>query len=328
MSDGTVRAKPSPREQARLAQQERRVKERRRRRNGWIAAVAAVLVLVVAGVVLLVRSQERSQERADATGPRNMQSDGVVLMAGSGGKITAATTPAIAPGGSPVATANLRDKGIIDVVLYVDYRSPEAATFWKTNKAMLDEWTTGGHVTVEVHPVAMLDGTTPTAAATPAATAGTTPDSYEGDYSLRAAGAMACVADADPAHASAVNDALLAAQPTLDAAGLSTDELVALVEKAGATGVADCIQHGDFTDFVTQASTRARASLPFASVPPLTEPFFALVGGSPYPGLADSADQFFTYMAQVYNAILADLQQQKLGGAPSTSATPEATAAG
>lgn len=328
MSDGTVREKPaSPREQARVAQEQRRAQERRRRRNGWIAAVAGVVVLVVVGVVLLVNAQERSQARADQTGPTNMQSDGVVLISGSSSSITAATTPAIGPGGAPVATQSLREKGIIDVVLYVDYRSPEAATFWKTNQAMLKEWITGGHVTLEVHPVAMLDGTTPTAPAATAA-ASPAPAAYDGDYSLRAAGAMACVADADPAHAYDVNAALLAAQPTLPTSGLTTTELVALVEKAGATGVAGCIEHGDFTDYVTQATTRAQASVPFENVPALGTPFFSLVGGIPYPGEDGSADQFFAFMAQVYNGILAELQQKAQGTGAPTAPTPGATPAG
>jgi|GEM_PF-1526800 len=300
----------------------RRSRATRRSVVATVAAVAAVLALTSAcdsgkdGT----DGPTTGASAAPTGGPENMLSDGAVFV-GESGTIAVRPTAALAEGAEPVATTSLRDGGLIDVVLYVDYRSPEAATFWSTNSAMLEQWLSGGHVTFEVHPVAVLDGATSTAAPTADGTDGAV-TTHEGDYSVRAAGAFACVAATDPAHAYAVNAALLAAQPDLPADGLTTEALVDLVAQAGATGddVAGCIEDGDWTGWVQDATARAQESVPFDNVPALDVPMRLLIGGVPYPGEVDSGDQFFAFMAQTYNGLMAAAQQKQQGlGTPGTT---------
>jgi hypothetical protein len=182
-------------------------------------------------------------------------------------------------------------------------------------------------VTFEVHPVAVLDGGSATAAPTDGATPSAAA-AQPGDYSARAAGAFACVAATDPDHAYDVNAALIGAQPDLPADGLTTDALVDVVAKAGATGddVAACIEHGDWTDWAAQATARAQASVPFENVPPVDGPMRLLIGGVPYPGELDSGDQFFAFMAQTYNGIMAAAQEKAQG--TTGGATPQPTPGG
>jgi len=298
----------------------------RRAAMGVAAAAVAVLALTSACDSGTDGTDDPTSSPAAAPtgGPANMLSDGAVFV-GQSGAISVRPTAALAEGAKPVATQTLRDGGLIDVVLYLDYRSPEAATFWSTSSPMLEEWLSGGHVTFEVHPVAVLDEGTSTTAPADASTPAVTPQ--PGDYSARAAGAFACVAASDPDHAYDVNAALLEAQPDLPEEGLTTDALLELVAGAGATGddVASCIQHGDWTDWAAQATARAQESVPFDNVPALDVPMRLLIGGVPYPGELDSGQQFFTFMAQTYNGIMAAAQQKALenqGGAPSPTATP------
>ena len=299
---------------------------RRRASAGIAAAAVAVLALTSACDSGTDGTDDPTSSPAAAPtgGPQNMLSDGAVFV-GEAGRISVRPTAALAQGAAPVATETLRDGGLIDVVLYLDYRSPDAATFWSTSSTMLKEWLSGGHVTFEVHPVAVLDSGTATAAPTDGATPAVTPQ--PGDYSARAAGAFACVAASDPAHAYDVNAALLEAQPDLPAEGLTTDALVDLVAGAGATGddVASCIQDGDWTGWAAQATARAQESVPFDNVPALDVPMRLLIGGVPYPGELDSGEQFFAFMAQTYNGIMAAAQQKALenqGGSASPAPTP------
>ncbi|MGY4645919.1 DsbA family protein [Cellulomonas sp. URHB0016] len=299
-----------------------RVRAVRRSTVATVAGVAAVLALTSAcdGSPDASEQPSGSASAAPAGGPENMLSDGAVFV-GEAGTIAVRPTAALAEGAAPVATSTLRDGGLIDVVLYVDYRSPEAATFWSTNSAMLEDWLSGGHVTFEVHPVAVMDGAGATATPGEDATAGA--GATAGDYSARAAGAFACVAATDPEHAYAVNAALLSAQPDLPAEGLTDEALVDLVAESGATGedVASCIENGDWTDWVAQSTARAEESVPFDNVPALDVPMRLLIGGVPYPGKVDSGEQFFTFMAQTYNGIMAAAQQKALGD-PGTPPTP------
>jgi hypothetical protein len=309
-------------------------RRRTRRHRGAVvataAAVAAVLALTAAcdGGSDETDGPTSTASAAPTGGPENMLSDGAVFV-GESGSISVRPTAALAEGAQPVATTTLREGGLIDVVLYVDYRSPDAATFWSANSTMLEEWLSGGHVTFEVHPVAVLDGTTTTAAPTDGETAGVE-TTHAGDYSARAAGAFACVAATDPDHAYAVNAALLEAQPDLPEDGLTTEALVDLVAGAGATGedVADCIEGGDWTDWVAESTQRAQESVPFDNVPALDVPMRLLIGGVPYPGELDSGQQFFAFMAQTYNGLIAAAQQKAQGLQGGTSATPTPTPAG
>jgi hypothetical protein len=310
-----------------LARIEREVQARRRRRNrrlGWAGAGTAV---VAAGVVTVLAVQ--ASARAGQVGPLNMLSDGVVLT-GDGSTVTATATAALAPGASPTATTVDRSSGVLDLVLYLDYRSPEAAALWTANSAAVQEWVTAGYATLEVHPLALLDGasvsTSGTASPTPSASASPgLPDTMAttGDYSLRAAGALACVADTAPDSTLAVHDALLAAQPDLDEDGLGDDDLLALVQDAGVTDetVVDCVTGGDFTDWAREATDRAADGVPFDVGTVTTSPVL-LVGGQEYTGAPDDPDALLAFIEQVS----AELAEQAAAATPSASPSPSASA--
>lgn len=334
------------RELARLERERQAQRRRRNRRLGWAGAGTAV---VAVGVITALAVQ--ASVRAGQVGPHNMLSDGVVLT-GDGSAVAASRTSALDPGESPVATVVDRSSGVLDLVLYLDYRSPEAQTFWAANSASVEQWVTAGYATLEIHPLALLDGAsvatgagaTPSASADPTASADPSDDASAaaddallgtmqttGDYSARAAGALACVADTVPDSVLAVHDALLAAQPDLDEDGLDDEDLLALVQNAGVTDetVAGCVTDGDFTDWAQAATTRAAASVPY-DVGSVTSSPVVLVGGQQYTGDLGDADALLAFIEQVSTELAAEAAQAEASASPSTdpSTDPSATPTG
>jgi 2-hydroxychromene-2-carboxylate isomerase len=329
------------RELARLERERQAQRRRRNKRLGWAGAGTAV---VAVGVIAALAVQ--ASVRAGQVGPHNMLSDGLVLT-GDGSAVAASRTSALDPGESPVATVVDRSSGVLDLVLYLDYRSPEAETFWAANSASIEQWVTAGYATLEIHPLALLDGATvgtgsgasPSASASadpsaaPSASAAPTADGSllgtmqtTGDYSARAAGALACVADTAPDSVLAVHDALLAAQPDLDEDGLADDDLVALVQNAGVTdqAVADCVTGGDFTDWAQAATTRAAESVPYDVGSVTTSPV-VLVGGQQYTGDLGDADALLAFIEDVSTQLAAEAAEAEASASPSASPTGSPT---
>lgn len=311
------------RELARLERERQAQRRRRNRRLGWAGAGTAV---VAVGVITALAVQ--ASVRAGQVGPHNMLSDGIVLT-GDGSAVAASRTTALDPGQAPVATTVDRSSGVLDLVLYLDYRSPEAQTFWAASSASIQQWVTAGYATLEIHPLALLDGATVRTGASPSASPA--PDdsllgsmATTGDYSARAAGALACVADTTPDSVLAVHDALLAAQPDLDEDGLDDADLLALVQDAGVTdeSVAGCITDGGFTDWATEATARAAQSVPFDVGSVTTSPV-VLVGGQQYTGDLGDADALLAFVEQVSTALA-----EQAGATASPSASPTAPATG
>ncbi|MBF4632786.1 thioredoxin domain-containing protein [Agreia pratensis] len=266
------------RELARLEREEA-ARRRRRRRIAWRAGlgVAGIAALSVGTVTIVSALQP-----APVLGPSNMASDGI-LFSGNGKSVTAATTVALESGATPESNALDTTDGRLHLVVYTDYGSADSATFDTANGSTLLSWVTSGNATLELHPVA-LD------------------DSVNQNYSKRAANAVACVADAAPDSVPAVNTALAAAQSTAGASGLTDEQLVALVQKAGENdkSVADCITSGTFNDWVTDATGRARASVPNSDVPALKTAPLVLVNGKAYTGALDDASAFESFVKSVY----------------------------
>lgn len=319
------------RELARLERERQAQRRRRNRRLGWAGAGTAV---VAAGVITALAVQ--ASVRAGQVGPHNMLSDGVVVT-GDGNAVAASRTSALDPGEAPVATAVDRSTGVLDLVLYLDYRSPEAQTFWAANSASIEQWVTAGYATLEIHPLALLDGATVRTGASPSASASAAPSASPaaddslpgsmvttGDYSARAAGALACVADTTPDSVLAVHDALLAAQPDLDEDGIDDGDLLALVQDAGVTDetVAGCITDGGFTDWATEATARAAQSVPFDVGSVTTSPV-VLVGGQQYTGDLGDADALLAFIEQVSTELAA---QAEATASPTAPATDQPTA--
>lgn len=291
------------RELARIERERQARLRRRRRRLAWAGGGTAALAAVVVAVLAV-----QASVRAGQVGPANMRSDGVVL-SGDGGSVTAARTAALDPGEAPTATVVDRGAGVVDLVLYADYTSAEAAALWSASGAALTELVTSGTATLELHPLAL-----------------------DGEASARAAGALACVADTAPDSALAVHDALLGAGESGAAGAAAADapageDLLALVQGAGVAdeAVAGCVTGGDFTDWAQQATARAADAVPFDVGRVTTSPVL-LVGGQEYTGDPADPDGLTGFVQQVS----AQLAQEAADGGTSPTAEPTAvpTAAG
>jgi protein-disulfide isomerase len=263
-----------------LARIRREEEQKRRRRNRVIAIVIAVVavVAILAGAGWAVYSAVR----ASFVGPLNMLSDGVILT-GSGSAVTATSTDAIQPGEQPVAS-ELDTATVLRLTEYVDYGSADVGTFETTNGSALQSYVSAGYASLELHPVA-LEG----------------PDSY----SARAANTIACVANTLPDAVLPIHNALIAKIADLPDGGLSNDELATLVSDAGVTdeSVGSCIRGNEFSDWVTDATSRAQASVPNSDVESLEKVPLLVVDGIAYTGALDDADALSTFITDTYTAV-------------------------
>lgn len=275
------------RELARIQREEER---KRKRRNRIVLRTSLIVgaVAIVAVVGLLVYNGIR----ATFVGPANMASDGI-LFTGSGGTtaadgtttqgtVTATTTAALQPGEQPTAS-ELDTSTVLRITEYVDYSSPDVATFETANGGALQGYVAAGYASIELHPVA-LEGA----------------DSY----SARAANALACVANTTPDAGLAVHNALVAAQATLPDGGLSNDELVTLVQTAGVTdaATASCITGNEFSDWVADSTARAQANIPNSDVTTLSTVPLVVIDGKAYTGGLDDTEALNTFITEVFSA--------------------------
>ena len=304
-------------------------------RVGVVVAVLAVL----AGAGLVARAVVANNRR----GPANMASDGIMISSTDGQTMTATTSAPLPDNGTPTPSADLASSGVTQVVAYLDYADPASAAFWATNGAGITQMlkASQGMFTLEIHPVAIpsaRESFTPLPAATPSPTASSTPSPTPSptpqnlqdagyDYALRAASTFACVANGAPDQALAVNDALFAAQATFGTSGLTDDQLVALVQKAGVTakGTSECIRSHHYERWVKQATARATTAVPFSGVPALGTAPLIVVGGHQYTGKVDDATAFTTIVLQAYQA--ASQAASAASGTPTPTPSDSATAA-
>ncbi|MFC3491841.1 DsbA family protein [Glycomyces rhizosphaerae] len=101
--------------------------------------------------------------------------------------------------------------GPVEVDLYIDYMCPACNQFEQTYAAQIQSWVDDGSVTVNYHPLAILDRLS----------SGT-------EYSSRAAAAAVCAADVGEQEFLDYTLALYAGQPAENSEGLTDDELIAI----------------------------------------------------------------------------------------------------
>lgn len=101
--------------------------------------------------------------------------------------------------------------GPVEIDLYIDYMCPACKQFESTYAANIQSWLDEGAVTVEYHPLTILDRL-----------------SNGTEYSSRAAAASVCAADAGEQEFLDYTLALYENQPAENTSGLSDDELIAL----------------------------------------------------------------------------------------------------
>ncbi len=315
------RRKLSKREQAAYSLEMVEVRRREARVRQIRRRVTVVMsILLVAGIVstgtgLIVWNTVRAGE----VGPTNMLSDGILLTGSTNSStnqatITPVTTTALQPDAQPVATDLTTYKSTANIVLYLDFASPQTAKFWAANGTAIENWLGAGYITLETHPVA----TTTTAT---------------NDYSSRAANAAACVAANDANNFLGVTDALLRAASTKSETKMTTAKLVSAVKKAGVTDTKtiDCINSNSFGSWVTAATARAtHGGLLNAKVKTLKTAPLVVVNKTPYTGNLTNNTDLATFISNLY----AEAQGSSSGsgsgsGATSTpTPTPTATPAG
>jgi protein-disulfide isomerase len=272
--------------------------------------------LVTAGVLVLAGTgwAVYSGIRSTFVGPLNMLSDGILF---SGDPTAAASqtetppaptanrTAAIQPDAQPVAS-DLDTSTVLRITEYVDYSSPDVAKFETANGSALQGYVSAGYASLELHPVA-LEG------------AGSS-DSY----ATRAANTIACVANTTPDATLAVHNSLVAAQATLPDGGLSNDDLVALVTKAGVTdpAIASCITGNDFDDWVANATARAQKNIPNSDVTALTTVPLVVMDGTAYTGALDDTEALNTFITDVFTKASAPADAGASGTTPTPTPTP------
>ncbi|WP_382308359.1 DsbA family protein [Herbiconiux sp. UC225_62] len=271
-----------------IARIQREEEQRRKKRNRviLITSLITVGVLALAGTGWAVYSGIR----ATFVGPLNMLSDGILFTGDPANATstetataTATRTAAIQPDAQPVAS-DLDTSTVLRITEYVDYSSPDVAKFETANGSALQSYVSAGYASLELHPVA-LEG------------AGSS-DSY----ATRAANTVACVANTTPDAALVVHNALVAAQSTLPDGGLSNDDLVALVQKAGVTdpAIASCITGNEFDDWVANSTARAQKNIPNSDVTALTTVPLVVIDGTAYTGALDDTEALNTFITDVF----------------------------
>ena len=116
--------------------------------------------------------------------------------------------------------------------MYVDYLSPGAREWQLANAPQLTSWVNEGAATLTYYPVSML-----------------TAKSNGTKYSLRTAGAAACVATHAPDTFYTYNNELLSNQPEVDSDGMTDVQLADLAQASGVDDpktVRKCIENGDY----------------------------------------------------------------------------------
>jgi protein-disulfide isomerase len=305
-----------------IARIQREDERRRKKRNRviLISSLSVVVVLALAGTGWAVYNGIR----ATFVGPLNMLSDGILFTgdpaaasAAEGATpppATATRTAAIQPDAQPVAS-DLDTSTVLRITEYVDYSSPDVAKFETANGSALQSYVSAGYASIELHPVA-LEG------------AGSS-DSY----ATRAANTVACVANTTPDATLVVHNALVAAQSTLPDGGLSNDDLVALVQKAGVTdpAIASCITGNEFDDWVANSTARAQKDIPNSDVTALTTVPLVVIDGTAYTGALDDTEALNTFITDVFTKASAAAGEDATGtdgsGTDGTDSTPAPTPA-
>ncbi|MBD8023360.1 DsbA family protein [Microbacterium gallinarum] len=264
-----------------------------------VATISAVAVAVVAVAALVVTWAVSSAASKPMLSPQNVSNGGFVVtgVTGAGlateedqnkagtieGTATPTPTPTATP--TPTPTPTPTEQPAADIRVYVDYLSAGSRDFQLANVQQLSKWVSEDAATLTYYPVAML-----------------TSKSNGTKYSLRAAGAAACVATHSPDYFFAFNNTLLTQQPEVDSDGYTDSELAAMAIASGADGakvVRACIEEQDFTSWAKTATERALGGLPGTDDLALTGTPMVLVNGTPYVGALDDPKEFAQFVLTV-----------------------------
>ncbi|WP_353828939.1 DsbA family protein [Agromyces sp. SYSU T0242] len=288
------------REKARALREEQKKRDRRNRlllQGGVVVAILAVAALI-GGLIF-------NSVQPEGPGPRNMASDGILLVGGEDG-IEPVETPAIEAGGQPTPAEPDESGTIANIVVYVDYLCPFCGQFETTNSNTMRTMVEQGAATLQVHPIAILTNKS----------AGT-------QYSLRAANAAACVADLSPEAFFDFNSLMFENQPEELTPGLTNDEIAELALQAGAaSSVEQCIDDVTFKSWVQDATERALTQpIPNSDLASVTGTPTVLVNGRQYVGSLEDPAEFQAFVLQATGE---SYSESEATPTPTPSPTPEA----
>lgn len=256
---------------AREKAQELRIKQKRRDKRNRVLLQGGIglgVVAVIAVIVLVFTSFSRPA----VASPANMASDGVVV----GSDLKVVSTPALPEGATPIATQPDEQKP--NVRIFLDYMCPYCGQFEKANAEMLQGLLESDAITVEYHPLALLNN-----------------QSLGTKYSLRSANAAACVVNTSPDNFYDFNTLMFQNQPAEGTEGLSDEQIKELVSQAGVedtTTVNRCIDDQTYASWVKAASDRAiDGGIQNATIKSLTGTPTILVNGAQYTGAINNPDE-------------------------------------
>ena len=220
--------------------------------------------------------------------PANLATGGIVFVERDGAvDVLASDAPSGNAVPAPVDAAGIGAEHHIRI--YLDYRCPYCAFFEEANAETLEQAVLQGGAAVEIHPLTFLDRL-----------------SADSAYSSRAAGAIECLADAQPEAAWVGHQALLdqGFQPEEGTEGHDNAALIAELDRAagGLNGDARaCIEEERFVPFA-QALNDWVFSTPVPGAKEsgleVTGTPLVVVDGVPYPGDPRDGDAFRAFLAQ------------------------------
>ena len=197
------------RAQAKRVVAEQLAQERRRRVTLW-TSLGVVAVLVIAGLIGWgVAAGQEKEKTAALTVPSVAVDDGTAFAVGT---------------------------GPVKIDIYEDFICPACGNFEKTAGATIDQLVAAKKVTVQYHPIAILDRASST------------------EYSTRAAAASAAAAQGG--KFAEYHKALFANQPAEGSAGLDDAELIELGRSVGLTdqAFADAVNNGTYEAWATKVT--------------------------------------------------------------------------
>jgi len=177
---------------------EQLAREQRRKRTLWIA-IGTVVVLVIGGMIGYAIYS--SQKSTTWNTPAHANADGTAIVTGS---------------------------GKVSVDIYQDYLCPYCKQLHDTAGPTLAALAEQNKITLNIHPIAILD------------------QSSTNQYSTRSAAASGCAADGGKFLA--FNDALYANQPAEGGAGPTNEELITTGQSVGLTDSSfpTCVNNGTY----------------------------------------------------------------------------------
>ncbi|MGP3534839.1 DsbA family protein [Microbacterium sp. RD1] len=295
MSNDETPQVPATRHRREAVREKAQLVQAKQSRSRWVrrAVVGVAALIVVAGGTFAVIWAFTEMGPKPLVKPFAAQDDGFAITSVTGvadgqdatvDDSTGQADPEVTAE-EPTPTPTPTVASAVDIRVYVDYLSTGAREFQIANSAQLKKWVSQDAATLTYFPVAML-----------------TSKSNGTKYSLRAAGAAACVATYSPDTFYAYNDELLRKQPAVDSDGMSDDELADLAQAAGVTAskvVRTCIEEGSFAAWARSATDRALNGIPDTDGVALMGTPTILVNGTPYVGDLSDPKEFAQFVLTV-----------------------------